>query len=44
MLAGASTRRFERIRELVGSEVEAIARSTSRSAVSRSPSTSWTPA
>ena len=35
MLAGVSTRRFERTREPVGSEVEAMARSTSRSAVSR---------
>jgi putative transposase len=35
MLAGVSTRRFERTREPVGSEVEAVARSTSRSAVSR---------
>ncbi len=35
MLAGVSTRRFERTREPVGSEVEAAARSTSRSAVSR---------
>ena len=35
MLAGVSTRRFERTREPVGSEVEARARSTSRSAVSR---------
>jgi transposase-like protein len=35
MLAGVSTRRFERTREPVGSEVEATARSTSRSAVSR---------
>jgi transposase-like protein len=35
MLAGVSTRRFERTREPVGSEVEAIARSTSRSSVSR---------
>jgi putative transposase len=35
MLAGVSTRRFERTREPVGSEVEAKARSTSKSAVSR---------
>src|SRR5713101_1215116 len=35
MLAGVSTRRFQRTREPVGSEVEAVARSTSRSAVSR---------
>src|SRR5713101_480299 len=35
MLAGVSTRRFHRTREPVGSEVEAVARSTSRSAVSR---------
>ena len=35
MLAGVSTRRFRRTREPVGSEVEAAARSTSRSAVSR---------
>jgi len=35
MLAGVSTRRFERTREPVGVEVEAQARSTSRSAVSR---------
>jgi len=35
MLAGVSTRRFERTREPVGSELEAAARSTSRSAVSR---------
>jgi len=35
MLAGVSTRRFERTREPVGAEVEAQARSTSRSAVSR---------
>jgi putative transposase len=35
MRAGVSTRRFERTREPVGSEVEAVARSTSRSAVSR---------
>jgi putative transposase len=35
MLAGVSTRRFERTREPVGEEVEAGARSTSRSAVSR---------
>ena len=35
MLAGVSTRRFERTREPVGAEVEARARSTSRSAVSR---------
>ena len=35
MLAGVSTRRFERTREPVGEEVEAQARSASRSAVSR---------
>jgi putative transposase len=35
MLAGVSTRRFERTREPVGAEVEATARSTSRSSVSR---------
>src|SRR5918995_1968482 len=35
MLAGVSTRRFERTREPVGEEVEAEARSTSKSAVSR---------
>jgi transposase-like protein len=35
MLAGVSTRRFGRTREPVGSELEAVARSTSRSAVSR---------
>jgi putative transposase len=35
MLAGVSTRRFVRTREPVGSEVEAEARSTSKSAVSR---------
>src|ERR671936_2946293 len=35
MLAGVSTRRFQRTREPVGSEVEAEARSTSKSAVSR---------
>jgi putative transposase len=35
MLAGVSTRRFERTREPVGEEVEAGARSTSKSAVSR---------
>ncbi len=35
MLAGVSTRRFERTREPVGTELEAVARSTSRSAVSR---------
>jgi putative transposase len=35
MLAGVSTRRFERTREPVGTEVEAVARSTSRSSVSR---------
>src|SRR5215208_2151564 len=35
MLAGVSTRRFVRTREPVGAEVEAAARSTSRSAVSR---------
>jgi transposase-like protein len=35
MLAGVSTRRFERTREPVGAGVEADARSTSKSAVSR---------
>jgi putative transposase len=35
LLAGVSTRRFRRTRESVGSDVEALARSTSRSAVSR---------
>jgi putative transposase len=35
MLAGVSTRRFERTREPVGADVEAEARSTSKSAVSR---------
>jgi putative transposase len=35
MLAGVSTRRFSRTREPVGEEVEAEARSTSKSAVSR---------
>jgi putative transposase len=35
MLAGVSTRRFTRTREPVGSEVEASARSTSKSSVSR---------
>ena len=35
MLAGISTRRFERTREPVGTEVEQAARSTSRSAVGR---------
>jgi putative transposase len=35
MLAGVSTRRFERTREPVGEEVEAEARSASKSAVSR---------
>src|SRR5436190_23666956 len=35
MLAGVSTRRFGRTREPVGSEVEASARSTSKSSVSR---------
>lgn len=35
MLAGVSTRRFERTREPVGEEVERQARSTSKSAVSR---------
>jgi putative transposase len=35
MLAGVSTRRFHRTREPVGSEVEASARCTSKSAVSR---------
>ncbi len=36
MLAGVSTRRYQRTQEPVGSEVERAARSTSRSAVSRS--------
>ena len=35
MLAGVSTRRYRRIQEPVGSEVERAARSTSKSAVSR---------
>ena len=35
MLAGVSTRRYQRTQEPVGSEVERVARSTSRSAVSR---------
>ena len=35
MLAGVSTRRYQRTQEPVGSEVEQAARSTSRSAVSR---------
>src|SRR5829696_263444 len=35
LLAGVSTRRFERTREPVGAEIEAQARATSRSAVSR---------
>jgi putative transposase len=35
LLAGVSTRRFERTREPVGEQVEAEARSTSKSAVSR---------
>jgi putative transposase len=35
MLAGVSTRRFKRTREPVGAEVEAVARSTLRSSVSR---------
>src|SRR2546426_1294808 len=35
MLAGVSTRRFDRTREPVGTEVEASARSTSKSSVSR---------
>ena len=35
LLAGVSTRRYERTREPIGSQVEAQARSTSRSAVSR---------
>jgi transposase-like protein len=35
MLAGVSTRRFQRTREPVGAELEAQARSTSRSTVSR---------
>jgi putative transposase len=36
MLAGVSTRRYQRTAEPVGSEIEQAARSTSRSAVSRS--------
>jgi len=36
MLAGVSTRRYRRTQEPVGAEVEQAARSTSRSAVSRS--------
>ncbi len=36
MLAGVSTRRYQRTQEPVGSQVERAARSTSRSAVSRS--------
>src|SRR6266576_1911393 len=35
MLAGVSTRRFQRTREPVGAQVEASARSTSKSAISR---------
>jgi len=35
MLAGVSTRRYRRTQEPVGSEVERTARSTSKSAVSR---------
>jgi hypothetical protein len=35
MLAGVSTRRYQRTAEPVGSEVEQAARSTSRSSVSR---------
>ena len=35
MLAGVSTRRYRRTQEPVGEEVEAVARSTSKSAVSR---------
>ncbi len=35
LLAGVSTRRFARTREPVGEQVEQVARSTSRSAVSR---------
>jgi transposase-like protein len=35
MLAGVSTRRFGRTREPVGAEIEQVARSTSRSSVSR---------
>jgi putative transposase len=35
MLAGVSTRRYERIGEPVGAEIDAISRSTSKSAVSR---------
>lgn len=35
LLTGVSTRRFERTREPVGAEVEASARSTSRSSISR---------
>ena len=36
MLAGVSTRRYRRVQEPVGTEVEQTARSTSKSAVSRS--------
>jgi transposase-like protein len=36
MLAGVSTRRYRRVQEPVGTEVETAARSTSKSAVSRS--------
>jgi hypothetical protein len=35
MLAGVSTRRYARAGEPVGSEIDAVARSTSKSAVSR---------
>jgi transposase-like protein len=35
MLAGVSTRRYRRLQEPVGEQVEAVARSTSKSAVSR---------
>ena len=43
MLAGVSTRRYRRTQEPVGSEVEAAARSTSRSAVSRTFVEPWAP-
>ena len=36
MLAGVSTRRYRRVQEPVGEQVEQTARSTSKSAVSRS--------
>jgi putative transposase len=35
MLAGVSTRRYQRVQEPVGEQVESVARSTSKSAVSR---------